>query len=64
MSWVLSLDHSSGSDGDLALLGEEVWKGLPKRVIAPYSKAKELHGQIPEYYGIRESPWEFAWTIT
>ena len=64
MSWVLLSDHSSGLDEDLALVGELVWKDQPERVIAPSLKPKELHGQIPEYYGIRESPWEFAWTIT
>ena len=40
-----------------------VWKGRPKRVIAPYAKADLPPVGIPKYSGARETLLEFAATM-
>ena len=64
VSWDLMLHCLSGADVYVACLAEANWKVLPKKVIVLYATGKAAHYQTPEYYGIRESPWELAWTVT
>ena len=40
-----------------------VWKGWPKRVIAPYAKAGSSLVGVPKYSGTREILLEFAATM-
>ena len=49
---------------NVADLAERFWKGRLKRVKAPYAKDLSMYVYYPEYYGIRVSSWESAWTVT
>jgi hypothetical protein len=56
------MSHSaSGADEDVAFLVER--SGKAKEGESPVGDRKGAWS-TPEYYGIRESPWEFAWTVT